>query len=138
MVRNLGSVITLHPLLCLYPTQRGYHQRHFNPADFQGELFCEQPHNKIYDFNGYVYVVYVYVLMVVLQPLPPSSHRVEPDGTRVGVNRNNLLLRGCVLRNTSRVAGIVVYAGNINIYLICLTLYTHRKQLNPIHPIVPI
>ena len=35
----------------------------------------------------------------------------NPDGSRTGVSRNNLLLRGCVLRNTRVVAGVVVYAG---------------------------
>ena len=40
-------------------------------------------------------------------------------GGRLGVNRNNLLLRGCVLRNTTRVAGLVVYAG------ICLCIYMY-------------
>ena len=34
-----------------------------------------------------------------------------PDGKRVPVNRSNLLLRGCVLRNTEAVIGIVAYAG---------------------------
>ena len=38
-------------------------------------------------------------------------HRVYPDGKRIPVNRNNLLLRGCVLRNTESAIGIVVYAG---------------------------
>lgn len=32
-------------------------------------------------------------------------------GKRLPVDRSNLLLRGCVLRNTTRVAGLVVYAG---------------------------
>lgn len=26
----------------------------FSLADFTGTLYCEEPHNKIYDFNGYV------------------------------------------------------------------------------------
>ena len=38
-------------------------------------------------------------------------HRVYPDGKRIPVNRNNMLLRGCVLRNTEAVIGIVAYAG---------------------------
>ncbi len=33
------------------------------------------------------------------------------EGTTIGINKNNLLLRGCVLRNTSAVVGVVVYAG---------------------------
>lgn len=34
-----------------------------------------------------------------------------PAGAQLGVNRSNLLLRGCVLRNTNAVVGVVVYAG---------------------------
>ena len=33
------------------------------------------------------------------------------DGDTVGINRSNLLLRGCVGRNTASVVGVVVYAG---------------------------
>lgn len=28
--------------------------RSFNPENFVGKIYCEQPHNKIYDFNGYM------------------------------------------------------------------------------------
>ena len=28
--------------------------RNFLLEDFTGTLYCEEPHNKIYDFNGYV------------------------------------------------------------------------------------
>ena len=37
--------------------------------------------------------------------------RETPEGAHVGVNRSNLLLRGCILRNTTMVVGLVVYAG---------------------------
>ena len=39
------------------------------------------------------------------------AHSERPNGEQVGVNRNNLLLRGCIVRNTATVVGIVVYAG---------------------------
>lgn len=26
----------------------------FNPLDFKGTIYCEQPHKKIYEFNGYM------------------------------------------------------------------------------------
>lgn len=29
-------------------------EKEFDPEDFTGKLYCEQPHNKIYDFNGYM------------------------------------------------------------------------------------
>ena len=33
------------------------------------------------------------------------------DGATVSINKSNLLLRGCVVRNTRAVVGVVVYAG---------------------------
>ena len=62
-------------------------------------------------------------------------HRVYPDGKRIPVNRNNLLLRGCVLRNTESAIGIVVYAGvcvrvHVCVYVCacvcaCVYMYVH-------------
>ena len=46
--------------------------------------------------------------------------RVYPDGKRIPVNRNNLLLRGCVLRNTEAAIGIVVYAGVCVCVCVCV------------------
>ena len=35
----------------------------------------------------------------------------ERDGNQIPIGTNNLLLRGCIIRNTENVEGIVVYAG---------------------------
>ncbi|KAK9392143.1 putative phospholipid-transporting ATPase VD [Crotalus adamanteus] len=35
------------------------------------------------------------------------------DQERVGLNKDNLLMRGCIVRNTEAVVGIVVYAGHL-------------------------
>ena len=35
----------------------------------------------------------------------------------VSVNSNNLLLRGCIIRNTDFIEGLVVYAGRSNMKL---------------------
>lgn len=37
---------------------------------------------------------------------------VHPNGGRVPVSTENLLLRECVLKNTNFVEGIVIYAGH--------------------------
>lgn len=37
---------------------------------------------------------------------------IHPTGGRVPVSTENLLLRGCLLKNTDFVEGIVVYAGH--------------------------
>ena len=41
----------------------------------------------------------------------------QPDGSRIAVGRSHLILRGCILRNTDYVVGVVVYAG--------MTIYLH-------------
>uniref|UniRef100_A0A0N5A897 Phospholipid-transporting ATPase n=1 Tax=Syphacia muris TaxID=451379 RepID=A0A0N5A897_9BILA len=62
----------------------------FEPPDFNATIYCEHPNNQIYRFNGYV------------------EHE---DGVREPVDKLNLLLRGCEVRNTDFVEGIVIYAG---------------------------
>ena len=37
--------------------------------------------------------------------------RVHQNDEQVGVDKNNILLRGCVLKNTASCVAIVVYAG---------------------------
>ena len=48
----------------------------------------------------------------------------QPDGSRIAVGRSHLILRGCILRNTDYVMGVVVYAG-MTVYLHELTLAVH-------------
>ena len=50
----------------------------------------EQPNAEIYGFKG--------------------SIQME-GGTKASLNNNNLLLRGCMIRNTDYIEGLVVYAG---------------------------
>lgn len=67
------------------------HGSTFDPDTLQGEVLCEHPHDKIYEFNGYIDV---------------------PSEDRIPITRNNLLLRSCLLRNTVSVVGLVLYAGH--------------------------
>ncbi|EGD80945.1 ATP10A protein [Salpingoeca rosetta] len=69
---------------------RGSNEDEFDVANFNEELKCEHPNSKIYQFNGHI------------------TH----GGTVVPLDTNNMLLRGCVLRNTGTVIGLVVYAGH--------------------------
>lgn len=66
-------------------------QQNFQPKAFVSHIECEAPTTKIYQFHGAI---------------------VNPDGLRVPVGRENLLLRDCALKNTDFVEGIVVYAGH--------------------------
>ncbi|KAG6764746.1 hypothetical protein POTOM_032232 [Populus tomentosa] len=59
-------------------------------AEFKGEVQCEQPNNSLYTFTGN--------LMFQKQTLPLSP--------------NQVLLRGCSLRNTEYIVGAVVFTGH--------------------------
>lgn len=51
---------------------------------------CDMPNKNLYQFNGYV---------------------MYPD-RKIVVNQDNLLLRDCVLKNTSYIEGLVIYSGH--------------------------
>ncbi|XP_072977249.1 phospholipid-transporting ATPase 3 isoform X2 [Typha angustifolia] len=59
-------------------------------SEFRGEVQCEQPNNSLYTFTGN--------LILEKQTLPLSP--------------NQLLLRGCSLRNTEYIVGAVIFAGH--------------------------
>ncbi|XP_008803426.2 LOW QUALITY PROTEIN: phospholipid-transporting ATPase 3 [Phoenix dactylifera] len=59
-------------------------------AEFKGEMQCEQPNNSLYTFTGN--------LIIEKQTLPLSP--------------NQLLLRGCSLRNTEYIVGAVIFTGH--------------------------
>ncbi|KAM7269267.1 hypothetical protein ACFE04_024764 [Oxalis oulophora] len=59
-------------------------------SEFKGEVQCEQPNNSLYTFTGN--------LLVQNQTLPLSP--------------NQLLLRGCSLRNTEYIVGAVIFTGH--------------------------
>lgn len=63
----------------------------FDPTAFSHSVTCEAPNVKIYQFNG----------QAVVNPT-----------TRLPLDKENFLLRGCVVRNTKAVVGIVTYAGH--------------------------
>lgn len=62
----------------------------FKPTDFTSTIECESPNIQIHRFNGFL---------------------IHDDGTREALDMSNVLLRGCEIRNTDFVEGIVVYAG---------------------------
>ncbi|XP_014209403.1 probable phospholipid-transporting ATPase VA isoform X2 [Copidosoma floridanum] len=66
-------------------------QETFQPSKFRSVIEVDKPSTKIYRFHGAV---------------------VHPDGTRVPVSTENLLLRECYLKNTDFIEGIVIYVGH--------------------------
>lgn len=61
------------------------------PEETSFELQCDPPNENIYSFNGRILL--------------------SPGTTTYSCDNNNVLLRGCVLRITDYIDGIVVYAG---------------------------
>ncbi|KAK2994397.1 hypothetical protein RJ640_029512 [Escallonia rubra] len=59
-------------------------------SEFNGEVQCEQPNNSLYTFTGN--------LIIEKQTLPLSP--------------NQILLRGCSLRNTEYIVGTVIFTGH--------------------------
>ncbi|XP_076992900.1 phospholipid-transporting ATPase VD [Tamandua tetradactyla] len=72
---------------------RGYAEQdsEVDPEKFSSRIECESPNNDLNRFRGFL---------------------EHSDKERVGLSKENLLLRGCTIRNTEAVVGIVVYAGH--------------------------
>ncbi|XP_013373547.1 PREDICTED: probable phospholipid-transporting ATPase VD isoform X2 [Chinchilla lanigera] len=62
-----------------------------DPEKFSSRIECESPNNDLSRFRGFL---------------------EHSNKQRVGLSKENLLLRGCTIRNTEAVIGIVVYAGH--------------------------
>ncbi|XP_014447395.1 probable phospholipid-transporting ATPase VD [Tupaia chinensis] len=72
---------------------RGYAEQdsEVDPEQFSSRIECESPNNDLNRFRGFL---------------------EHSNKERVGLGKENLLLRGCAIRNTEAVVGIVVYAGH--------------------------
>lgn len=62
-----------------------------DPEKFSSRIECESPNNDLNRFRGFL---------------------EHSNKERVALSKENLLLRGCTIRNTEAVMGIVVYAGH--------------------------
>uniref|UniRef100_A0A8C6TER1 Phospholipid-transporting ATPase n=1 Tax=Neogobius melanostomus TaxID=47308 RepID=A0A8C6TER1_9GOBI len=63
----------------------------FNPLKYTSVIECEKPNNDLNRFRGYI---------------------IHRNGRRDALYKDNLLLRGCTIRNTEEAVGIVIYAGH--------------------------
>ncbi|XP_067154192.1 phospholipid-transporting ATPase VD [Apteryx mantelli] len=72
---------------------RGYSEQvsEIDPENFSSRIECESPNNDLSRFQGFI---------------------EHSNKEQVGLSKENLLLRGCTVRNTEAVVGIVVYAGH--------------------------
>uniref|UniRef100_A0A673HQF7 Phospholipid-transporting ATPase n=1 Tax=Sinocyclocheilus rhinocerous TaxID=307959 RepID=A0A673HQF7_9TELE len=64
----------------------------FDPLKYCSVIECEKPNNDLNRFRGYI---------------------IHRSGRRDGLYKDNLLLRGCTIRNTEEAVGIVIYAGTL-------------------------
>uniref|UniRef100_A0A669DNH3 Phospholipid-transporting ATPase n=1 Tax=Oreochromis niloticus TaxID=8128 RepID=A0A669DNH3_ORENI len=63
----------------------------FDPLKYNSIIECEKPNNDLNRFRGYI---------------------IHRSGRRDALYKENLLLRGCTIRNTEEAVGIVIYAGH--------------------------
>ncbi|XP_017278861.1 probable phospholipid-transporting ATPase VA isoform X2 [Kryptolebias marmoratus] len=63
----------------------------FDPVKYNSIIECEKPNNDLNRFRGYI---------------------IHRSGRRDALYKDNLLLRGCTIRNTEEAVGIVIYAGH--------------------------
>ncbi|TSW75993.1 putative phospholipid-transporting ATPase VA [Bagarius yarrelli] len=68
----------------------------FDPMKYNSVIECEKPNNDLNRFRGYI---------------------IHRNGRRDGLYKDNLLLRGCTIRNTEEAVGIVIYAVSFNLVL---------------------
>ncbi|KAL0618798.1 putative phospholipid-transporting ATPase VA [Plecturocebus cupreus] len=84
-----GLWVSLENLLLQFLAEA--HVSEFNPLTFTSVIECEKPNNDLTRFRGCI---------------------IHDNGKKAGLYKENLLLRGCTLRNTDAVVGIVIYAGH--------------------------
>uniref|UniRef100_A0A7N5ZQA1 Phospholipid-transporting ATPase n=1 Tax=Anabas testudineus TaxID=64144 RepID=A0A7N5ZQA1_ANATE len=63
----------------------------FDPLKYNSIIECEKPNNDLNRFRGYI---------------------IHRSGRRDALYKENLLLRGCTIRNTEEAVGVVIYAGH--------------------------
>jgi phospholipid-transporting ATPase len=75
-------------------------------ADFRAVLLCEHPNVSLYTFDGY----FKTKNSNVMPPTSTPPHLTPP--IQISLSVRNVLLRGCVLKNTSWVVGAVCFTGH--------------------------
>ncbi|XP_059036218.1 phospholipid-transporting ATPase VA isoform X4 [Mustela lutreola] len=90
VVRGFSELVS-DLILPGYPGHHVHRVSEFNPLMFTSVIECEKPNNDLTRFRGCM---------------------IHDNGKKAGLYKENLLLRGCTIRNTEAVVGIVIYAGH--------------------------
>ncbi|GJN67478.1 hypothetical protein PLIIFM63780_004919 [Purpureocillium lilacinum] len=98
--KNLDGETNLKVRQALRCGRKLRHARDCERAEFVIE--SEPPQPNLYKYNG----------AIRWQQLVPGFHDDEPEDMQEPITIDNLLLRGCNLRNTEWVLGVVVYTGH--------------------------
>ncbi|MCJ1336669.1 hypothetical protein MMC09_001947 [Bachmanniomyces sp. S44760] len=98
--KNLDGETNLKVRQALHSGRKVKHARDCEKTDFWVE--SEPPHANLYQFSG------------VARWKQRDEHKPEAPGTDMSesISINNLLLRGCRLRNTEWILGIVLFTGD--------------------------
>ncbi|KAJ4369078.1 phospholipid transporting ATPase [Neocucurbitaria cava] len=97
--KNLDGETNLKVRNALHCTRNVRHARHCERAEFTIE--SEGPHSNLYSYSAAIR----WQQHNAKDPETPTYEMAEP------ISINNLLLRGCQLRNTEWVLGVVVFTG---------------------------
>jgi len=62
-------------------------------SDWEGRIECENPNKDLYNFDGRIFMN-------------------ERDAKPLSLNNTQVLLRGCILKNTEWIYGLVIFTGN--------------------------
>jgi phospholipid-translocating ATPase len=97
--KNLDGETNLKVRTALYSGRRIKRARDCERTNFL--LESEPPHANLYAYSG----------VVRWNQRDPKSHNAEPIEMAEPVSINNMLLRGCTVRNTEWILGFVAYTG---------------------------
>ena len=91
------------------PAETSWMRHAADCGNLSGTIKVEQNTVNLYTFNGVLVLPAASALNTA--PKIATSHPGEGGRIQVPININNVLLRGCVLRNTEHVIGIVAFTG---------------------------
>ncbi len=97
--KNLDGETNLKVRQALHSGRKIKHAKDCEQTEFVVET--EPPHGNLYQFNGAA----TWNQRGPKNPAEPGTEMIEP------ISINNLLLRGCSLRNTEWILGVVVFTG---------------------------
>lgn len=104
---NLDGETNLKPKNCVNSDSKGLS---FDWSTLNSTVVCPLPNNDIFKFDAY------------------TEAPLGGESTQISLTVNNLLMRGCKLKNTQYAIGVVVYTGNETKMMKNLTKGAHKSS----------